>query len=214
MKIFVDSADTQTVADLSATGLIDGVTTNPSLIAKTGAPLKEVITNICEVCPGPISAEVISNQKQEMWDEANQLAAIAPNVVVKIPLTQDGLAVVKKCHLAGIQTNVTLCFSPLQALMAAKAGASYISPFIGRIDDLTYNGLELIKQMRTIIDHYKFSSQILSASIRSLGHVRDVALLGSDAVTIPPAVIQQMLSHPLTDRGLEIFMKDAAKIPV
>lgn len=213
MKVFVDTADSKIIANLSASGLIDGVTTNPSLVAQTQLTLSNVVTNICEVCPGPVSAEVMSTDQSSMWREAKELASIAANVVVKIPLTQEGMWVVRQCAKEGIQTNVTLCFSPLQALMAAKAGATYVSPFIGRIDDLTYNGLELIQQMRTIFDNYKFPTQILSASVRTLGHVRDVALMGSDAVTIPPKVIEQMLVHPLTNKGLEAFMRDAAKIP-
>ncbi len=189
-------------------GLLDGVTTNPSLIAKSGRQFKEVIKEICAIVPGPVSAEVAAIDYDGMIAEGHVLAKLADNVVVKLPLTVDGLRATKYFSKEGIKTNVTLCFSPNQALLAAKVGATYISPFIGRLDDINLDGVELIEQIRQIYDNYSFTTQILSASIRSANHVTQVALAGADVATIPPAVIYKLADHPLTKSGLEQFVKD------
>jgi transaldolase len=211
MQLFLDSTDVGVLTDLAATGLVDGVTTNPSLIAKSGRNMLEVIKEICDLIPGPISAEVAATKTDGMLAEGRKLAAIAPNVVVKVPLTRDGLVATAQFAAEGIATNVTLCFSAAQALLAAKAGASYISPFIGRLDDHGADGMDLISEIRTIYDNYSFDTEILAASIRSPAHVTAAALAGADCATVPPDVFQALFKHPLTERGLDQFMADWAK---
>ena len=208
MKFFVDTAEIADIKKLHEGGLLDGVTTNPSLVAKSGRNFLEVIAEICAIVPGAVSAEVASTEYDGMIAEGTKLAAIAKNVVVKLPLTVDGLRATKTFTDKGIKTNVTLCFSPNQALLAAKVGATYISPFIGRLDDINLDGVELIEQIRTIYDNYDFKTQILAASIRSPNHVTQVALAGADVATIPPAVIYKLADHPLTKSGLDQFVKD------
>jgi transaldolase len=209
MKFFVDTADTAEIRDLAATGLLDGVTTNPSLIAKAGRPIKEVIAEICSVVEGPVSAEVAATEFDGMMTEGEKLAAIAKNVAVKVPLTWDGLKACRALTQKGHMVNVTLCFTANQALLAAKAGATFISPFIGRLDDIGLNGMELIGEIRTIYDNYpKLTTEILAASIRSPNHVKEAALAGADVATIPPSVIYKLADHPLTKSGLEQFVKD------
>src|SRR6218665_1929064 len=205
MKFFVDTAEIADIKKLQESGLLDGVTTNPSLVAKSGRNFLEVIAEICAVVPGPVSAEVASTEYDGMIAEGTKLAAIAKNVVVKLPLTLDGLRATKTFTDKGIKTNVTLCFSPNQALLAAKVGATYISPFIGRLDDINLDGVERIEQIRQIYDNYDFKTEILAASIRSANHVTQVALAGADVATIPPAVIYKLADHPLTKSGLEQF---------
>jgi transaldolase len=208
MKFFVDTAEVKDIRELHEAGLVDGVTTNPSLIAKSGRDFKEVVKEICDVTPGPVSAEVASLEYDGMVAEGETLAKIAGNVVVKLPLTLAGLKATKHFKEAGIKTNVTLCFSANQALLAAKAGATYISPFIGRLDDINLDGMELIENIRTIYDNYLFETQILAASIRSANHVTQAALAGADVATIPPDVIRKLANHPLTNSGIEGFLKD------
>jgi transaldolase len=208
MKFFVDTAEIKDIRDLYETGLLDGVTTNPSLIAKSGRQFKDVIKEICSIVPGPVSAEVAATDYDGMIAEGHVLAKLAENVVVKVPLTIDGLRATKTFSKEGIKTNVTLCFSPNQALLAAKVGATYISPFIGRLDDINADGVELIENIRTIYDNYDFTTQILAASIRTPNHITEVALAGADVATIPPAVIYKLADHPLTKSGLEQFVKD------
>ncbi len=210
MKFFVDTADTAAIKELYDTGLLDGVTTNPSLIAKSGRDFKEVIAEICAIVPGPVSAEVASLEYDGMIAEGEHLAKIASNVVIKLPLTLNGLKAAKYFKEKGIKTNVTLCFSANQALLAAKAGATYISPFIGRLDDINIDGLELIENIRQIYDNYGFETEILAASIRTPNHVTEVALAGADVATIPPDVIKKLVNHPLTNAGIEGFVKDWA----
>lgn len=211
MKFFVDTADTKDIADLAATGLIDGVTTNPSLIAKSGRPFAEVIAEICGLVEGPVSAEVVATDYDGMIKEGRKLAKIASNVTVKLPLTLDGLKACKTLTGEGTQVNVTLCFSANQALLAAKAGATFISPFIGRLDDINLDGMELIQEIRQIYDNYLFDTEILAASIRTPNHVKLCALVGADVMTAPPGVIKSLVNHPLTDKGLETFLADAKK---
>lgn len=208
MQFFVDTAEIADIRKLYDMGLLDGVTTNPSLVAKSGRDFKEVIKEICSVVPGPVSAEVASTEFDGMMAEGKVLARLADNVVVKVPLTVDGLKATKKLGAEGIKTNVTLCFSPNQALLAAKCGATYISPFLGRLDDINLDGVELIEQIRQIYDNYSFTTQILAASIRSPNHVTQAALAGADVATIPPSVIYKLADHPLTRSGLENFVKD------
>ena len=212
MKFFVDTADVAEIKDLAATGLLDGVTTNPSLVAKANRDFKTIIADICELVPGPVSAEVASTEYGQMMKEAHVLAKIAKNVCVKLPLTWDGLKACKALTSEGIQTNVTLCFSAGQALLAAKAGATFVSPFIGRIDDIGYDGMQLIREMRQIFDNYPdLATEILAASIRTIGHVREAALIGADVSTVPPSVLKALVQHPLTDKGLAQFVADWAK---
>ena len=208
MKFFVDTGDFNEIKELSETGLLDGVTTNPSLVAKSGRNFKELIADICKVVPGPVSAEVAALDYEGMVAEGNVLSKIADNVVIKLPLTLAGLKATKHFSDAGIKTNVTLCFTPNQALLAAKVGATYISPFIGRLDDINLDGVELIENIRQIYDNYAFTTEILAASIRSPNHVTQVALAGADVATMPPAVIRKLADHPLTASGLEAFSKD------
>jgi transaldolase len=211
MKFFVDSADVAAIAELNDLGMVDGVTTNPSLILKSGRDILEVTKEICSIVKGPVSAEVVALEASEMIAEGRKLAALAPNITVKVPLTWDGLKACKVLTGEGFMVNVTLCFSANQALVAAKAGATFISPFIGRLDDINLEGLDLIGDIRTIYDNYDFKTQILAASVRSANHVKDCALIGADVVTAPPAVIKGLASHVLTDKGLEQFLKDWAK---
>ena len=211
MQLFLDTTDIPLLRDLAATGLVDGVTTNPTLIAKAGRPMLDVIAEICSIVEGPVSAEVAAMDTAGMLDEGRKLAGVAPNVVVKAPLTRDGLIATREFAQEGIAVNVTLCFSASQALLAAKAGAAYISPFIGRLDDHGASGIDLITDIRTIYDNYDFDTEVLAASIRNPASVREVALAGADCATIPPAVFQELFKHPLTDKGLELFMSDWAK---
>lgn len=211
MKFFVDTADVAEIKELESTGLLDGVTTNPSLIAKSGRDFKEVIAEICAITEGDVSAEVAATDFDTMIKEANVLRAIANNVVIKLPLTFDGLKACKKLTEEGTKTNVTLCFSANQALLAAKAGATYISPFIGRLDDIHADGLELIREIRVIYDNYGYETEILAASIRTPNHVKDCAIIGADVATVPPATLKSLVKHPLTDKGLEAFLADWAK---
>ncbi|WP_306142496.1 fructose-6-phosphate aldolase [Roseibium sp. MMSF_3412] len=211
MKFFVDTADTAVIKELESTGLLDGVTTNPSLIAKSGRDFKEVIAEICEITGGDVSAEVAATEFDQMIKEAHVLRAIADNVVIKLPLTFDGLKACKQLTEEGTKTNVTLCFSANQALLAAKAGATYISPFIGRLDDMNIDGLELIREIRVIYDNYGFDTEILAASIRTPNHVKECAIIGADVATVPPATLKTLVKHPLTDKGLDAFLADWAK---
>ncbi|MCA8891665.1 MAG: fructose-6-phosphate aldolase [Hyphomonas sp.] len=211
MKFFVDTANIDDIAELAATGLIDGVTTNPSLVAKAGKPFTDVIKEICDLVEGPVSAEVVATDYDGMISEGRKLAAIADNVAVKLPLTWDGLKACKTLTGEGTMVNVTLCFSANQALLAAKAGATFISPFIGRLDDINLDGMELISDIRQIYDNYLFDTEILAASIRTANHVKESALAGADVATMPPNVIKSLAAHPLTDKGLAAFMADAEK---
>ena len=209
MKFFVDTADTAEIRDLAATGLVDGVTTNPSLIMKSGRDFFEVIAEICELVPGPVSAEVAATTMDGMLAEAARLTPIAPNVTIKVPLTWDGLKATKRLSAEGVKVNVTLCFSAAQALLAAKAGATYISPFIGRLDDIGLDGLDLISDICQIYDQYEsIQTEVLVASVRSPGHVIEAAKMGAHVATLPPAVLRQLALHPLTDKGLAAFLKD------
>ena len=211
MKFFVDSADIEAIKELNDFGMVDGVTTNPSIIMKSGRDIIEVTKEICDIVSGPVSAEVVALNAEDMIAEGRKLAAIAPNIAVKVPLTWDGLKTCKVLSDEGQMVNVTLCFSANQALLAAKAGATFISPFIGRLDDIGLDGMELIADIRAIYDNYGFDTQILAASIRSVNHVSDCALIGSDVITAPPSVIKKLADHVLTDNGLDAFMKDWAK---
>jgi transaldolase len=208
MKFFADTAEIEDIKKLQESGLLDGITTNPSLIAKSGRDFKEVIKEICGIVPGPVSAEVASTDFDTMIKEADVLRKLADNVVVKLPLTVDGLKACKVLTGEGTKTNVTLCFSANQALLAAKVGATYISPFIGRLDDINLEGMQLIRDIRQIYDNYAFSTEILAASIRTPNHITEAALAGADVATIPPAVIFKLADHPLTKSGLEAFVKD------
>jgi transaldolase len=211
MKFFVDTADTNEIRELAETGLLDGVTTNPSLILKAGRPMAEVIAEICDMVDGPVSAEVTATEADAMIAEGTKLAAIADNIAIKLPLTLDGLKACRVLSDEGHMVNVTLCFSANQALLAAKAGASFISPFIGRLDDINIDGLDLIREIRVIYDNYGFETEILAASIRNANHVKDCALIGADVATVPPAVLKGLVKHPLTDKGLEQFLADWQK---
>lgn len=211
MKFFVDTAEIDAIAELNDLGMVDGVTTNPSLILKSGRDILEVTKEICDLVDGPVSAEVVALDADAMIAEGRKLAEIADNIVVKLPLTWDGLKACKVLSGEGKMVNVTLCFSANQALLAAKAGATFISPFIGRLDDIHIDGLDLIEEIRTIYDNYGFETEILAASIRSINHVKDCALIGADVITAPPDVIKKLAGHPLTNAGLDQFMKDWAK---
>ncbi len=211
MKFFVDTADVTAIRELNDLGMVDGVTTNPSIILKSGRNIVEVTREICEIVDGPVSAEVVALEANAMIAEGRKLAEIAPNITVKLPLTWDGLKACKVLSGEGKMVNVTLCFSANQALLAAKAGATFISPFIGRLDDIALDGMDLIRDIRVIYDNYGFQTQILAASIRSVNHVLDVARIGADVMTAPPDVIRKLASHPLTDAGLAQFMKDWEK---
>jgi transaldolase len=211
MKFFVDTADTSDIAELAATGLLDGVTTNPSLIHKSGRKFLEVVKEICGIVDGPVSAEVVAMDFEGMMREADVLRALADNVCIKLPLTMDGLKACKKLTGDGVLVNVTLCFSANQALLAAKAGASFISPFVGRHDDVGFDGMGLIEDIRIIYDNYDYATEILVASVRHPVHVLQAAKIGADVMTAPPAVIKQLFKHPLTDNGLAAFASDWAK---
>lgn len=213
MKIFIDSGDIAEIKEAQSMGFIDGVTTNPSLLSKGGKPTRATIAEICEIVDGPVSAEVIATEKEEILREGRELAKIHRNVVVKVPLIEEGLKAVRVFTEEGIATNVTLCFSASQALLAAKAGATFISPFVGRIDDAAGDGMELVQQIVTIYRNYDFDTQVLTASVRHPVHFVQAALLGSHAATMPLKVIKQLLKHPLTDIGLAQFLADAKKIP-
>jgi transaldolase len=211
MKLFIDSADPKEILELAKTGLVDGVTTNPSLAAKSGLNIMESLKTICDAVPGSVSAEVLATDTETMIKQGEIFAKIAPNITVKVPCTWDGLKACRKLSDSGHKVNVTLCFQPVQALLAAKAGAYFISPFIGRLDDAAQDGMELIREIRHIYDNYDYSTQILAASIRSVTHIRDAALAGSDVATLPGKIFKQLLDHPLTDKGLASFAADAEK---
>ncbi|MFP4623982.1 MAG: fructose-6-phosphate aldolase [Gemmatimonadota bacterium] len=216
MKIFLDTADLSEIKRAAEAGLIDGVTTNPTLLSRAagaeGDPRK-ILQEICATVPGPISAEVVATDADTMVTEGKKLAKLADNIVVKAPLTEDGLVACRRLRAEGIKVNVTLCFSPTQALLAAKADATYISPFVGRLDDISSDGMELIRQIRVIYDNYGFGTEILSASIRHPQHVVESALMGADVGTMPPKVLWQLLQHPLTDKGLAAFLSDWETLP-
>ena len=211
MKFFIDTANIKEIKEANSMGMVDGVTTNPTLIAREGRDFKEIITEICQIVDGPISAEVISLDEAGMVAEARDLAKIHSNIVVKIPMTIDGLKAVRTLTAEGIRTNVTLVFSPLQALMAAKAGASYVSPFVGRLDDLAQDGLVLVDQIVTIFDNYDYETEVIVASVRNPLHVLDSAMMGADIATIPFDVLAKLASHPMTDKGIKAFMADWEK---
>ncbi len=213
MKFFIDTADIKEIREAAAMGLVDGVTTNPSLVARTGRKFKDVLLEICDVVKGPVSAEVVSTTHDEMMKEARDYAALRPNIVVKIPLLPEGLKAVRTCAQEGIKTNVTLCFSATQALLAAKAGASYISPFVGRLDDIATDGMQLIGEICQIYENYGFATEVLVASVRGPMHVQQAALLGAHVMTAPLSVLLSLSKHPLTDSGLEKFLKDWEKVP-
>jgi transaldolase len=212
MKFFIDTANLDEIREAESMGMADGVTTNPSLIAKEGGDFETIIRRICEIVDGPISAEVIAVDHKTMIKEARELAAIHDNIVVKIPMTVDGLKAVRQLAEEGIKTNVTLVFSPLQALMAAKAGASYVSPFVGRLDDLSQEGLLLVEQIVEIYSNYAFDTEIIVASVRNPLHVLESAMLGADIATVPLSVLKKLTAHPMTDKGLEAFLDDWKKV--
>lgn len=213
MKFFIDTADINEIREGNARGWVDGVTTNPTLVAKTGKSNAQCIAEICKEVKGPVSAEVVSLEANKMYEEGKTLAKIADNVVVKIPMCEDGLIAVRRFAAEGIKTNVTLVFSPLQALMVAKAGASMVSPFVGRLDDISRVGMDLIGEMKTIFENYNFQTEILVASVRHPIHVLESALIGADIVTCPLKVMKQLVNHPLTEAGIQQFLKDAEKVP-
>ncbi len=211
MKFFVDTADIEAIAELNDLGMVDGVTTNPSLILKSGRDILEVTKEICDLVDGPVSAEVVALEADAMIAEGRKLAKIADNITIKVPLTWDGLKACKVLSAEGRMVNVTLCFSANQAILAAKVGATFISPFLGRLDDINIDGMELIADIRTIYDNYGFETQILAASIRTVNHITDAARIGADVITAPPGVIKAMVNHPLTDKGLAAFLSDWEK---
>ena len=213
MKIFLDSANVNEIKEAAKLGFLDGVTTNPSLIAKEKRKFDDAIREICEICPGPVSAECVTEKFDDLMPEARRLAKLAPNVVVKVPLHKEGLKAVKACAGEGIKTNVTLCFSAVQALLSAKSGATFISPFIGRIDDTGHDGMQLIRDIVQIYRNYGYKTECLAASIRHPVHVLDAAKAGAHVATLPFAVFDKLLSHPLTDKGIQIFLDDYRKIP-
>lgn len=212
MKFFIDTANVEEIKKANELGIVDGVTTNPSLVAKEGREFKGLIREICGIVDGPVNAEVVSLDAPSMVQEAKELAKLADNIVVKIPLIEEGLKAVRILSSEGIHTNVTLCFSPIQALMAAKAGANYISPFVGRLDDISHDGMDLVDQIVTIYGNYGFETEVIVASVRNPLHVLDAALMGADIATIPFKVIRQLVKHPLTDIGLENFLADWKKL--
>ena len=213
MKIFIDSANIKEIKGANSLGVIDGVTTNPSLIAREGRQAEEILREICSLVKGPVSAEVISLESEGMLREARALAAFAKNIVIKIPITKEGLIAVRALSAEGIKTNTTLCFSSMQALLVAKAGATYVSPFVGRLDDTGAVGMELIREIKQIYSNYGFKTEIIVASVRNPLHVIEAARIGADIATIPFAVIEQLLKHPLTDIGINRFLEDYKKIP-
>ena len=210
MQRFLDTTALDVLRRAAATGLVDGVTTNPTLIAKSGRNMIEVIAEICDAVEGPVSAEAVADDAETLYAEGKRLAKIADNVVIKLPLTREGLIACARFTAEGINTNVTLCFSAAQALLAAKAGATFVSPFIGRIDDTGESGMDLIAEIRAIYDNYSFDTEILAASIRNVDHVRHAAIIGAGCATLPPAVFDDLFKHPLTEKGLELFAKDWA----
>ena len=212
MQLYIDTANIEEIRSAAALGVLDGVTTNPSLIAKEGVDFMDRMNEICDIVSGPVSAEVVATEHDAMIEEAMPLTAIAPNIVIKLPSTVDGLQACRTLSDQGIRTNLTLCFQPLQAMLVAKAGAFLVSPFLGRLDDLGQDGMELIQQIRTIYDNYGYETKILAASIRHPLHLVQCAMIGADVATVPYKVIQQMMKHPLTDRGLEQFLSDWAKM--
>ena len=212
MKFFIDTADIEAIRDLAATGLLDGVTTNPSLVQKAGRDFFEVLHEICDVVEGPVSAETTATDAEGMIEEARKLTPIAPNITIKVPMTYEGLKACRHLSDQGTMVNVTLCFSAVQALMAAKAGATFVSPFVGRLDDIGQPGMALIEDIRLIFDNYPdFKTEILVASIRNPIHVLEAAKIGADVATVPPAVLKGLINHPLTDKGIDLFLKDWAK---
>ena len=213
MKFFIDTADVKEIREAAAMGLVDGVTTNPSLVAKSGRKFRDVLFEICDIVKGPVSAEVVGTTYDVIMKEARELAGLRPNIVVKIPLIPEGLKAVRTCTDEGIKTNVTLCFSATQALLAAKAGASYISPFVGRLDDVSNNGMQLIREIVEIYDNYSFTTEVLVASVRHPMHVQEAALIGAHVATCPLSVLLQLSKHPLTDVGLAKFLADWEKVP-
>jgi transaldolase len=213
MKIFMDTADVGEIREAASMGMVDGVTTNPSLIAKTGKPFKQVIKEICDIVDGPISAEAVSPDAEGMMKEAREYSKIHKNVTVKIPMTAEGLKAVKMCSAEGVKTNVTLVFQPIQGLLAAKAGASYVSPFIGRLDDICQEGMDMVADLMTMLRNYNYRTEVIVASIRHPVHVVQSALLGADIVTLPFKVFNTLVKHPLTDIGIEKFLADYKKIP-
>ena len=212
MKFFIDTANVEEIKRAKDLGMVDGVTTNPSLVAKEGREFKDLIREIADIVDGPVSAEVVSLDTEGMVREARDLAGLADNMVIKVPLVEEGLKAVSSLAQEGIKTNVTLCFSPVQALMAAKAGAAYISPFVGRLDDISHIGMDLVEQIMTIYENYAFDTEVIVASIRNPIHVLDAALMGADIATIPFKVIQQLIKHPLTDIGVDKFLSDWKKL--
>lgn len=213
MKFFMDTADVSEIREGMSIGMVDGVTTNPSLVSKTGRSFREVLEEICTIVNGPINAEVVSTDTEGMLKEARSLSDIHPNIVVKIPMTQSGMQAVRVLSTEGIKTNVTLVFSPTQALVAAKAGAAYVSPFVGRLDDISKVGMELVEQIDTIYQNYAFDTEIIVASVRNPLHVLEAAMIGADIATIPLNVMKQLMEHPLTTSGLARFLKDWEKVP-
>jgi transaldolase len=212
MKFFIDTANVEEIREAASLGILDGVTTNPSLVAKEGRDFQEVLREIVSIVNGPISAEVTAEDREGMLKQGRELSKISPNITIKVPLTKDGLQACKSLRSEGIDVNVTLCFSPSQALMAAKADATFISPFVGRLDDVSHEGMELIRQIRVIYDNYGFETQILAASIRHPLHVVECALAGADVATMPYKVVMQIIKHPLTDIGMAKFMADWEKL--
>ncbi|MBN1574802.1 MAG: fructose-6-phosphate aldolase [Deltaproteobacteria bacterium] len=213
MELFIDTADVAEIKEAAEMGVIDGVTTNPSLVAKSGRKFMDVLKEIVEIVDGPVSAEVISIDAKGMIKEAEELVKIGGNIVIKIPLIEEGLKAIKELSGRGIKTNVTLVFSPLQALLAAKAGGTYVSPFVGRLDDIAHEGMEIVEDIVTIYDNYAYETKVLVASIRNPIHLLESARLGADVATVPMSVIRQLTRHPLTDRGLEKFLEDWKKVP-
>jgi transaldolase len=213
MKFFIDTAEVKEIREAAAMGLVDGVTTNPSLVAKSGRKFRDVLLEICDLVKGPVSAEVVGVTHDDIMKEARELAALRPNIVVKIPLIPEGLKAVRTCAREGIKVNVTLCFSATQALLAAKAGATYISPFVGRLDDVSTNGMQLIRDIVEIYDNYDFTTEVLVASVRHPMHVQEAALIGAHVATCPLSVLLQLAKHPLTDAGLAKFLADWEKVP-
>lgn len=213
MKFFIDTADVSEIREAHSLGILDGVTTNPTLISKTGRPFMEVVEEICSIVDGPVSLEAVSLKVDDMIEEARGLAKVADNAVVKLPCTKDGLKATKQLTEEGIKINMTLCFSPNQALLAAKAGATYVSPFVGRLDDRGQSGMTLVEEIRSIYDNYGYKTQIIVASIRHPMHVRDAALIGADVATIPFEVFNKLVQHPLTDEGIKKFLADWEKVP-
>ena len=213
MKFFIDTADIKEIKEAAAMGLVDGVTTNPSLVARTGRKFRDVLLEICDIVKGPVSAEVVTLTHDEMMKEARELAALRPNIVVKIPLIPEGLKAVRTCADEGIKTNVTLCFTANQALLAAKAGASYISPFVGRLDDISTDGMQVISEILEIYENYNFDTEVLVASVRGPEHVKAAAMMGAHVATCPFSVLMALSKHPLTDSGLKKFLEDWEKVP-